>query len=223
MPRRRLQSTTRTSKRNRLNRQRKSSAHASGFFCTFFCRHCNITKGQFLISRFMVDVNRRQLIFFFLFLNLNMVLSNKQFGSKRALLGLTKLTSWSYLDRDLNKIVLSWPTSCSLSWRICFSSESCTSKALFLASILETYETNRKRNEKKHLGYIHTIPVVRTLRCHDDDYNLQRERQKATGWIGKAKALHMYQAFFGHFFCRHCNITTGKFLISRFNEDVSDS
>ena len=63
MPRRRLQSTTRTSKRNRLNRQRKSSAHALGFFCTFFCRHCNITTGQFLISRFMVDVNRRQLIF----------------------------------------------------------------------------------------------------------------------------------------------------------------
>ena len=22
-----------------------------------------------------------------------------------------------------------------------------------------------KRNEKKHLGYVHTIPVVRTLRC----------------------------------------------------------
>ena len=50
-----------------------------------------------------------------------------------------------------------------------------------MASILETYETNRKRNEKKHLGYVNTIPVVRPLRCHDDDYNLQRERQKATG------------------------------------------
>lgn len=37
-----------------------------------------------------------------------------------------------------------------------------------------------KRNEKKGLGYVHAIPVARTLRCHDEDYNLLRERQNAT-------------------------------------------
>ena len=194
MPRRRLQSTTRTSKSNRLNRQNNNSARASRFFCTFLCRHCTTTTGKFRISRFMEDVNKRQLNFFFLFLNLNMVLSN---SAQKSSLGFDKVNELELSRyRDFNKIVLNWPTSCSLSWRICFSAERSTSRALFLASVLETYETNRKRNEKKHLGYVHTISVVRTLRCHDDDYNLQRERQKATGWIGKTKALHMHHAFF---------------------------
>ena len=32
-------------------------------FCTFLCRHCTTTTGKCLISRFMEDVNRRQLKF----------------------------------------------------------------------------------------------------------------------------------------------------------------
>ena len=168
----------------------------------------------------MKAVNKRQLNFFFLFLNLKMVL-RKSAQKELAWVWQSK-PSWSYRDRNWNRIVLNWPTSCSLSWRICFSSESSTSRALILAFILETYETNRKRNEKGHLGYVHTLPFVRTLRSHDDDYNLQRERQKAAGWIDKTEALHMHQAFFLYISLPFSyNITTGKFLISRFTEEVN--
>ena len=76
MPRRRLQSTTRTSKSNRLNRQNNNSARASRIFLYISLPSLHDYDGKFRISRFMEDVNKRQLNFFFLFLNLNMVLSN---------------------------------------------------------------------------------------------------------------------------------------------------
>ena len=51
--------TTRTSKSNWLNRQNQ----ASRYFCTFLCRNCKTTAGKCLISRFMVEVNKRRLNF----------------------------------------------------------------------------------------------------------------------------------------------------------------
>ena len=61
MPRRRRQRERQKS--NGLKRQNNNSARASRFFCTFLCRHCTTTTGKCLISRFMEDVNRRQLRF----------------------------------------------------------------------------------------------------------------------------------------------------------------
>ena len=44
-------------------------------FCTFPCRHCTTATQNLLISRFMEEVNTRQL-FLFLFVNLETVLQN---------------------------------------------------------------------------------------------------------------------------------------------------
>ena len=59
-------------KSNRFVKQ-NNFARASRFFCLFLCRHCTTTTWKCLISCFMEDVNKRQRIFFLLFLNWNTV------------------------------------------------------------------------------------------------------------------------------------------------------
>ena len=101
MPRRRRK--RKRQKSNWLNKQNNNVT----LFCTFLCSHSRTTTGKCLISRFMGDVNKRQLNFLPLS---EFEYGSKEFGSKRVRLHLTKLMSWSYRDRD-------WKNANSLSKR----------------------------------------------------------------------------------------------------------
>ena len=60
-------------KNNMFRLAKKQACTSTTLFCTFLCRRYTTTTWNFLVSRFMEDVNSRQR-FLFLFLNRNKVL-----------------------------------------------------------------------------------------------------------------------------------------------------
>ena len=62
------------------------------------------------------------------------------------------------------------------------------------------------------------LPQLGTLRSDEGDRN--DNVTKAMGLLTKTTFLHVHNAFFYTFLCRHCTTTTWKCLISRYTEKL---
>ena len=107
-----------------LDWQNNNSARAS---CTFLCHRCRTTSWNYLISRFVDDVNRRQRLYFS-FPQLRY--SPLEFNSRKSRQHLTNLTRWNKRDNVSSSVdsFFKWPFR-SLRRRCCLSSLFLTTEA----------------------------------------------------------------------------------------------